>query len=1200
LANLGVDRLDGLSKKSKVKTHRKTNKRDKDALRPLEQVKAKSYLGRVLDAARKSSRSIEADGSSSSSSSLSSSSTSDSPSSSDGDSSDSSSLSGSDSSGLDTESDSDSDSTSGSRSRSRNRSRSKKCSKQKFRTSSLKIKPRSPREYSGQADPKLFHQFVQESMDYVQDGHVPAKRQIRVLSYFLKGKARNYYVQKAARKEQKMSLVKFFSGIFDYCFPLSFRSDLREKLDYCTQGNKTISDYVYEIEELHMMIGISDKRQRVLNLWKGLHQDIRQALRWEKLNPEVSSWKKIVEAAKHYEVSKGEGTSKKGRSGNDYSQPNSNIPSHSSGHGRRDRNKSRSFNKERSNNNNSGNRNGSSSLPHKWGSAHTNNVPSGSNNARPRYTNHANNKPSGSNYRDSKPSRPQLSEKEKSELLAAGKCFKCKEVGHLARNCPQGSFVKSDKSGKAPGLPTYRIGLELNQIKEIDKLRELAESTEELHDLPVGAVFMEESCFACTSSHEFVSCPTNVLDEQDAPSGAFDLEDDQLLDSLTEWLVTMEDAPALVAEQLLQTGQPYPGDSDPPFTDEPRFMLVCIPEQKDWYLINDLMLDGSDDPVHYWIEVNKSQLLDPMFNIPQYYADRLADCSEWGNKAYPQKYNFQMGDAYLYVLACRLRYGACKLPEAVSDYDEYEAHSRFHFEKRDETYYIVDYGENMLTEISKQLLEQPRFEILPWYRKRIIECRKARAIKPPTYLAHAEDRVPMPIGDILAVSAEELLMRAEPYPGDRSFQRRNQRRLHAARRFSLTRVSEDHYMIQDSFRGTEAFILTEHLRTPEFLLAKWYAEECRQQDMTSVPKLPDRFYQLENGDSLADAAVALLQVGGPYPGDENHFILSKRFEVVPDPKNWKCCRVLDYMRNLETQLPRCLLENHEFDIYQWYDNQLMKPHVMETRAKNDALPNEDDYFFILYEPLEDPETAYAINELYHNIVTVIQSQVHIPSSQLELNGVQIPRDQLPAIEQNAAVTRDATRVVPKPIIVVARIHGQSVGALVDSGSLGDFMSTTLADQLRVKRINLVKPLPLQLAVQGSRSKVNAGTKVQFQYQEINEERYFDIINISNYDLILGTPWLYQHQVTISLNPTTVVVRSKESQPLRGESVTRIASRAMDTYNERVVEVREALYSYADPICVENIDHDLPLPPLRAINHTIPLIDAKRVYLWRLL
>ncbi|KAF8220956.1 hypothetical protein L208DRAFT_1536593, partial [Tricholoma matsutake] len=216
---------------------------------------------------------------------------------------------------------------------------------------------------------------------------------------------------------------------------------------------------------------------------------------------------------------------------------------------------------------------------------------------------------------------------------------------------------------------------------------------------------------------------------------------------------------------------------------------------------------------------------------------------------------------------------------------------------------------------------------------------------------------------------------------------------------------------------------------------------------------------------------------------------------------------------------------------------------------------------------------------------------------LELNGVQIPQDQLPTIERNAAVTRDAACVVPKPVIVVTRINGWSICALVDSGSLGNFMSMTLADQLCVKRINWVKPLPLQLAVQGSRSKVNAGTKVQFQYQEINEEHYFDIINILNYDLILGTPWLYQHQVTIGLNPTTIVIGSKESQPLKGESVTRIASQAMDTYNERVVEVQEALYSYTDPICVENINHDLPLLPLCAINHTIPLIDAERVYPW---
>lgn len=77
------------------------------------------------------------------------------------------------------------------------------------------------------------------------------------------------------------------------------------------------------------------------------------------------------------------------------------------------------------------------------------------------------------------------------------------------------------------------------------------------------------------------------------------------------------------------------------------------------------------------------------------------------------------------------------------------------------------------------------------------------------------------------------------------------------------------------------------------------------------------------------------------------------------------------------------------------------------------------------------------------------------------------------------------------------------------------MPTTLADQSKAKR--------MQLAAQGSRSKVNLGAKVRLQCQEIDEEWYFDVANISNYGLILGKPWIFQHQVTISLNPSPVII-----------------------------------------------------------------------------
>ncbi len=101
-------------------------------------------------------------------------------------------------------------------------------------------------------------------------------------------------------------------------------------------------------------------------------------------------------------------------------------------------------------------------------------------------------------------------------------------------------------------------------------------------------------------------------------------------------------------------------------------------------------------------------------------------------------------------------------------------------------------------------------------------------------------------------------------------------------------------------------------------------------------------------------------------------------------------------------------------------------------------------------------------------------------------------------------------LVPHPLVIVVKVNGHPACALIDSGSLGDFISSNLAQQLNVKKMELASPVNVNMAVQGSRTKVNYGTKVSLQYQEIKEEQYFDIMNLSNYDLILGTPFLFQH------------------------------------------------------------------------------------------
>jgi len=46
----------------------------------------------------------------------------------------------------------------------------------------------------------------------------------------------------------------------------------------------------------------------------------------------------------------------------------------------------------------------------------------------------------------------------------------------------------------------------------------------------------------------------------------------------------------------------------------------------------------------------------------------------------------------------------------------------------------------------------------------------------------------------------------------------------------------------------------------------------------------------------------------------------------------------------------------------------------------------------------------------------------------------------------------------------------------------------------------------------------------------------------------------------------------------------------------IENARAELMSYAEPLC-RNVD-ETELPPLRAINHTIPLIDENKTYPWR--
>ena len=153
-----------------------------------------------------------------------------------------------------------------------------------------------------------------------------------------------------------------------------------------------------------------------------------------------------------------------------------------------------------------------------------------------------------------------------------------------------------------------------------------------------------------------------------------------------------------------------------------------------------------------------------------------------------------------------------------------------------------------------------------------------------------------------------------------------------------------------------------------------------------------------------------------------------------------------------------------------------------------------------------------------------------------------------ALERNAVIMKDVTQIIPKPIAVVVHTNGQPAHALVDTESLADFMSLNLAEQLKLKRIWLEKPLPIQLAIQGSRSK-----------------RYFNVSNLQNYDIILGTSFLYQHQGLVGLNSLRLIIECKEPREVKGPQVSALGSRTTGTYEENILpDALSRLYEYDEP------------------------------------
>ncbi|KAG6858803.1 hypothetical protein C0995_013811 [Termitomyces sp. Mi166 len=254
--------------------------------------------------------------------------------------------------------------------------------------------------------------------------------------------------------------------------------------------------------------------------------------------------------------------------------------------------------------------------------------------------------------------------------------------------------------------------------------------------------------------------------------------------------------------------------------------------------------------------------------------------------------------------------------------------------------------------------------------------------------------------------------------------------------------------------------------------------------------------------------------------------------------------VVDRLLRFITRIEERHLHNPQFNICNWYACRV------------------DRYYNKVEEDPEDEQNEIIGLRSEETMVSEVPEKLDT----LEVYGQQIEKGTYPAIQQNHAHWQNIGRHIPKPLVIVVKLDGHPVQALLDSGLLGDFVSSTTVKQLGLCKIELTDPVPVQLAVQGSRSRINYGATALCEYQGISYQKYFDVMNLQGYDVILGTPWIYQHSVTFGLNP------SRE-----GLGVARLATHAVNIYDDTLKLVRQELRDYAEPLC--QAAGDTPLPPL---------------------
>ncbi|KDQ63433.1 hypothetical protein JAAARDRAFT_91806, partial [Jaapia argillacea MUCL 33604] len=188
---------------------------------------------------------------------------------------------------------------------------------------------------------------------------------------------------------------------------------------------------------------------------------------------------------------------------------------------------------------------------------------------------------------------------------------------------------------------------------------------------------------------------------------------------------------------------------------------------------------------------------------------------------------------------------------------------------------------------------------------------------------------------------------------------------------------------------------------------------------------------------------------------------------------------------------------------------------------------------------------------------------------------------------------NVSRPVKEVMCCYVNIGGTSVFVLLDSGSTTDSFSPSFVMLAGVLVSELETPIPLQLGCVGSRSTIQFGTTTDITFIHNTIKHYFDIVNIDQYDAVLGT--VFMHRMGVLLDFKHGVLKSG-STPV---SLFKGGEGPQGNRHGWRFDTSITFQSTRELSPEPKLGSGKQLPPLREINHKIPLVDENKRYSYHL-